>query len=107
MIVDIRPGGFLGVNIHYLDPDSRIKFFNLLKSKMQLDNGKIKQINIDRTILNIPLIQPCIKRYLYSHVISKMIPIEDDEWFNIPFITEQQIYLSNIITAPLEQFVRK
>jgi hypothetical protein len=107
LVVSMKPGGFLGINIHYLDPDSRIEFFNMLRSMMQVQNGVIKQISVDSSILDIPLIKPCIKRYLYSHIMSRMIPIEDDEWFNIPFITEQQIYLSNILTAPLEQFVRK
>jgi hypothetical protein len=40
------------------------------------------------------LAQPCIKRYLYSHVRSQFIEVTADEW-------------EKAIALPVEMFVRK
>ena len=77
-------GGFFGLNLHYLPPrkrilllDSLIKVSNLRKisenSKMKLSYGIVKAA--------AKYWQPCFKRYLYSHVVTKPIKINPEEWY--------------------------
>lgn len=78
--------GFLGLNIHYLDPDQRTKLLNRLqeyatarkytaKTRLQISYDLLSSTRNVKSIIG-----PTVKRYLYGHVRSKFIEIPATEW---------------------------
>jgi len=77
--------GFLGLNLHYIHPKTRII---LLDKLSQFTNNK-KYDKTTRFRLSYDLLsraskitefEPCIKRYLYSNIQSRFLEIAADEW---------------------------
>ena len=75
--------GFLGINLHYLDPYFREI---ILKQLMRFEKGgKDPRLNINYDVINgntrlRNLAKVCIKRYLYSHCKSKFIEVYPSEY---------------------------
>jgi hypothetical protein len=75
--------GFLGLNLHYLDTNIRLGLLGQLIERYGTDN---RETNMKRLYLQYENIKkstpfkPCIKRYLSSHVQSKILPIQAHEW---------------------------
>ena len=77
--------GFLGLNVHYLSPADRDRFFTAMlkytgkkdpdllteKDLFDIDWGKVKKI---------PMIEKTVHHYLYSHVKTKILEISPTEW---------------------------
>lgn len=77
--------GFLGLNLHYIHPKQRI----ILLDKLSEFANNSKYDKTTKLKLSYSLLasaskvfehQPCIKRYLYSHVQSRFLEISADEW---------------------------
>lgn len=79
------PDGFLGINLHYLPYILRAKLMDLLynyvsdpklddRSKLKISYEILKGASTNKYI------QPCIKRYLTSHIRSRFINIVPVEW---------------------------
>ena len=77
--------GFLGLNLHYISPKDRIILLDKLstiatddryddKTRFRISYAYLKHYSraFEAT--------PCLKRYLWSHVRSKFLPISADEW---------------------------
>lgn len=90
--------GFLGINLHYLSPRYRAVLMDrLLDLASDTRYTNKTKLLISYEILNaasqLSLFKPCVKRYLYSQLQSKVIKISSDEW-------EPAIYLNT------QRFVR-
>ena len=79
------PGGFLGLNLHYLPPVARAKLMDALWP--HIDNDDLKQnrrLEITYNILNgssrYRHFKPCVKRYLNNHVRTRFVRIYPEEW---------------------------
>jgi hypothetical protein len=77
--------GFLGLNLHYLPIRYRVAFLNkLMPFALQDNEDDIKRIRVTYDILTASKrfreFKPCIKRYLYSHVRSRILAVQPDEW---------------------------
>lgn len=77
--------GFLGLNLHYIHPKERI----LLLDKLSEFSSNDKFDDKTRLRLSYELLvnfsrayeaTPCIKRYLSSHIQSRFIKIDANEW---------------------------
>ena len=79
------PGGFYGMNLHYLPPVLRAKFLGAL---MDLTNNtkfddttrfkaRYEMINKIRTLRYY---KPCFKHYLFAHVKSRLGRVSPAEW---------------------------
>jgi hypothetical protein len=77
--------GFLGLNLHYIHPKHRIILLDKLSEYATND----KYDNTTKLRLSYSLLaassrifeyKPCIKRYLYSHIESRFLEIDADEW---------------------------
>lgn len=77
--------GFLGLNLHYLDQGTRKALLDKLQeyasdtkmnryTRLKLSYNLLKASSVSKTI------EPCIKRYLTSHVRSRFIEINPNEW---------------------------
>lgn len=88
LVFPIEPynDGFLGLNLHYLNPGERAWLLNKLKDFR--NNNKFNTTT--RLKLSYDLLastkkmasvsRPCVKRYLFSHVRSKFIEMTPEEW---------------------------
>lgn len=86
IILKVEGDSFLGLNLHYLPVDSRMIFLDKLMTSYKRYNSQTDELKVNATYDSLKNNQrmeeykPCIKRYLFSHVISKFLPIESHEW---------------------------
>lgn len=83
--VDRAPGGFFGINFHYLDTRNRNLLLNIILPMNDVNND-MKKIQISYTRLkglSSTLWKPCFKRYLYSHIRTKIIDIPVPDWKDV------------------------
>lgn len=79
------PGGFDGINLHYLPPLLRARLMDALytiaNNKNYDDTTRLKiSYNTLKAASNMNYFKPCYKQYLYSQVRSRFIYIEPKEW---------------------------
>jgi hypothetical protein len=88
--------GFLGLNLHYLPLKYRVAFLDKLLDYGGIYNsdGDPRKIRITYDILTTSRrfreFRPCIKRYLSSHVKSKILQVQPNEWDVATFLPIQQ-----------------
>jgi hypothetical protein len=87
VIFPIQPteDGFYGLNLHYLHPRLRARLFDELykyRSNDKMDKTTKLQISysILKSTMKNKLFEPCIKRYLSSHVRSSFLYIDPNDW---------------------------
>ena len=89
------PDGFLGLNLHYLPLQYRIRFLDKLFDYAIYDsNDELKRLRVTYEILSASKrfreFRPCIKKYLYNHVQSKILAVHPNEWDIAAFLPIQQ-----------------
>jgi len=99
IMVDRAPKGFYGLNLHYLSPKLRAKFFDKLldfTNNKKYDSSTKIRITYDflKASSKLKEFQPCFKRYLNQHVTSTIAEVPSTEW-------EAALFL------PTEQFAKK
>jgi hypothetical protein len=83
--IERYPDGFLGLNLHYIHPKQRIILLDKLSdytNNSKYDETTKLRLSYDllKSASKIYELQPCIKRYLFSHVDSRFLEISADEW---------------------------
>jgi hypothetical protein len=85
LMVGPAPGGFYGLNLHYLSPHLRAILFDKLMEHMT--NNKYDEdtkIHITYNMLlntrSLRLFEPCFKRYLFTHIRSATTEVPAKEW---------------------------
>ena len=79
--VKFEKGGFSGLNFHYIPLQERLVLFDILsgirsnKSKRYIRISYGKLLSLSNTYWKY-----AYKRYLYTHLRSKLLVIERDEW---------------------------
>jgi hypothetical protein len=73
--------------LHYLPPEQRFILLEaLLKNAVDSSISGEKKLAISWSILEqsskLPLIEPCVHRYLDNHVKSKFLPIKFEDWIS-------------------------
>lgn len=87
--------GFLGLNFHYIPPKMRVIFLNKMLTRAVYDSDdELKRIRVTYEILDATKryreFRPCVKRYLYPHIRSKIIAVQPDEWDVACYLPVQQ-----------------
>lgn len=77
--------GFLGLNLHYVEPKVRFilldKLSTYTNNKMYDETTRLRlSYQTLKSASSIFEATPCIKRYLYSHVQSRFLEIDANEW---------------------------
>jgi hypothetical protein len=77
--------GFLGLNLHYVEPKVRFilldKLSTYTNNKMYDETTRLRlSYQTLKSASSIFEATPCIKRYLYSHVKSRFLEINANEW---------------------------
>ena len=78
--IETTPGGFMGLNFHYIRPVQRISLLNNLQR--YASGGMKPSTRIDATydgIKNVRIARNTIKKYLYGHVRSSFLRVDFDE----------------------------
>lgn len=79
------PGGFFGINIHYLPYGERFKLLGYLHD-LATDQTKTEgtKLQLSWSVLNssskYDSIKPCVKRYLYEYLNSRFLQIQYPDW---------------------------
>jgi hypothetical protein len=91
--IEIYNDSFLGLNLHYLHPSYRAilldKLESIVNNKKYDDTTKmrISYSYLKKTTKILPKeAKPCIKKYLYTHIQSRFLPISGDEWEIVIFL---------------------
>lgn len=84
-VVDKIPGGFYGLNLHYLPPTYRARLMDALYSIDRADNQRdSKKLQLSYNLLKgaskYKYFKPCFKHYLNSQVSSRMLYVPAEEW---------------------------
>lgn len=76
------PGGFYGLNLHYIPPRDRAILMDSLNKYATNDRyDRTTRLNLSYQLLKrFGRAVPCVKRYLGDHVVSETVRIDADEW---------------------------
>ena len=100
IIVKPAPGGFYGLNLHYLPNVLRAKFLDAL---LDITNNN-KYDETTRFDVTLKLLQssskmkffkPCLKHYLTRHVKSRLARVQAPEWEIATFLPTAQFEKAN------------
>ena len=77
--------GFLGLNLHYLSPRLRVTFLRELSgytNNTRYDETTKFKLTYEllQNVSRLQEYQPCLKRYLGSHIRSQFLKIDGHEW---------------------------
>jgi hypothetical protein len=83
--VQYTENGFYGLNFHYLSLQERNKLLNIILpfSEKNTDVKKISISYAQLTSLASGVWSPCCKRYLWSHIRTKIVFIPPKDWYEI------------------------
>ena len=89
------PGGFYGLNLHYLPPKFRALLMDSLfqtLSNTRLDESTKLRIsyNILDSSSKYRWFKPCVKHYLTNHLQSTLIYVDPSEWNLALFVPSEQ-----------------
>lgn len=95
IMVEKAPGGFYGLNLHYLPPALRAKFFDALMETMTNkrydETTRFKtRYRILKSVRKLRYFEPCFKHYLTKHVASRISKVEAPEWEIALFMPTQR-----------------
>lgn len=100
IMLEPAPGGFYGLNLHYLSPMVRAKFLDKLMETT--NNNKFDETTrfkltyqLLKSVRKFKEFQPCFKHYLRSQVDSNMVIVEPPEWEIAIFLPTEQFYKKN------------
>lgn len=104
LVLETYPDGFLGLNLHYLPYQYRISFLNkLLKYAVLRGDDEIMRMRVSYDILNasrrLKEFKPCLKKYLYSQLQSKVLNIKPNEWEVASLLPVHQFRKANVQTV--------
>lgn len=79
------PDGFIGLNFHYLGYYQRIRLLTLMMkfathSSLDPRTRLMFTWSLINNVAKFKIAKHCVKRYLFSHVRSRYIEIEPDDW---------------------------
>jgi hypothetical protein len=85
LVLEKYPDGFLGLNLHYLPYKYRVAFLTkLVKYAVTDKEDDIVRLRVTYDILNASRrfkeFKPCLKRYLFNHMRSRLLAIQPKEW---------------------------
>ena len=85
IMVGPAPKGFMGLNLHYLPLDVRAKFLDALLGTInneRYDESTRFRLSYDmlKRASKLRAFRPCLKRYLSSHVRSRLALVPAPEW---------------------------
>lgn len=89
------PGGFYGVNLHYLAPTTRALFLDKLMdiaSKTEFDEKTRFKLNYNllSSSRRFKEFAPCFKHYLTTNITSRLMMVPSQEWETAIFLPTEK-----------------
>jgi hypothetical protein len=90
------PGGFYGINMHYLPPVLRARLMDALYGLQvnKKSNDETTRLRLSYAILakaaKYRWFKPCVKRYLNKHMRSPLVYVPPTEWNMTLFLPNEQ-----------------
>lgn len=93
--VQPAPGGFYGLNLHYLNPLTRALFLDKLMVVANKDEFDEKtrfrlNYNIVSSGKRFKEFKPCFKHYLFDHIDSRIMMVPSQEWETAIFLPTER-----------------
>lgn len=92
--MEIYDDGWLGLNLHYLAPQLRARLLDKLMEYRRRALTRKAYMQVSYQLLKAAtkheLFQPCIHRYLASHVQTRLIRIDDQYWETVAMLPLQK-----------------
>ena len=93
--MEFYPDSFLGINLHYLGYRERAVLLDKLSAvsgnKYLDESSKFKiTYQLVKESTKFREVEPCVKKYLYSHVKSQFVKVEPKQWEVAIFLPVQQ-----------------
>ncbi len=100
IMVDSAPGGFYGINLHYLPYDIRAAFLDKLLDlapKKPKNESRLTKMRYDllKGSTKFKEFKPCFKHYLAKHVKSQFVRVPITEWEIAIFLPVEQFRKSS------------
>lgn len=99
IIIGPAPGGFYGLNLHYLPPQLRLRFLDNLMDIQEGPMTERTKFNLTYEFLKksskLRYFQPCLKHYLSDHVTSNFAEVLAPEWEIAIFLPTAQFRKRN------------
>lgn len=94
------PGGFYGINLHYLPPQLRAQLMDALydyaNNSRYDESTKIKlNYQLLRSVSTMRFFEPCVKHYLDKHVRSRFVYVYPSEWDIALFLPTERFAKKN------------
>ena len=92
---DLLSDGFMGINLHYIAPRYRTPLLlSLYEIAMETDNDEERRVMLSyqliKSVSTLRYAKPCVKRYLFSHIDSRISEIPMDYWDMMVMLPSQQ-----------------
>jgi len=93
--VQTAPGGFYGLNLHYLHPMTRALFLDKLMdvaNKTEFDEKTRFKLNYNLISAGkrFKEFKPCFKHYLFEHIDSRIMLVPSQEWETAIFLPTER-----------------
>lgn len=99
IVVGPAPGGFYGINLHYLPPILRAKMLDGLMDIAGSNIDDNSKFNLSYSLLKksskLKYFKPCYKHYLNAQVQSKFAEVKAPEWEIATFLPTAQFRKKN------------
>jgi hypothetical protein len=94
LVLQTYDDGFLGLNLHYLPIRERAIFMDKLMDYAITKDDQIMKMRVTYEILKVTTrlkaYKPCVKKYLTTHLRSKILKVQPDEWEVAVFLPMHQ-----------------
>ena len=93
LLVGPAPGGYYGLNLHYLHPRIRAILLDRLMT-YAIGTEETLRLKISYRLLKstsrLKAFRPCFKHYLKKHIRSRMVEIEPPDWETAIFLPTER-----------------
>lgn len=95
IMVEPVPGGFYGLNLHYLPPTFRATLFDslidLTNNKRYDESTRFKlRYDLLKSSAKLRYFKPCFKHYLYSQIKGRVAMVDPTAWEMALFLPTEQ-----------------
>tara|TARA_B100001057_G_C22795404_1_gene929400 strand:- start:114 stop:689 length:576 start_codon:yes stop_codon:yes gene_type:complete len=103
--LDLVEGGFMGVNLHYIAPRYRTPLLlSLYEIAIENDNDDEQRVLLSyqliKSVSSLRYAKPCVKRYLFKHIESRISEIPMDYWDMMVMLPSQRFNVNaNMVYA--------
>ena len=95
IVFEFLTDGFMGINLHYIAPRYRtpllLSLYEIATDNEQDEERRVMlSYQLIKTVSGLRYAKPCVKRYLYAHIDSRIAEVPMDYWDMMVMLPSQQ-----------------